>query len=189
MIGKGEDFKFYAEPLIGYRIWRMDDEELLLRGCVHTQEWPVEEDATAICLRSRRYTHHPYYAEKPHKPNYVPVKGCGCGFYGYFDYEFLQRSRAPGGQRLMSLRGVVIGWGKGLLAEHGWRAKHARPVALLHWPERRRNVHEPFHESDEEDCHLWNGIAMRIAERYNVPYVRTAAELEEAAYQIVRSAG
>jgi hypothetical protein len=71
----------------------------------------------------------------------------------------------------------VVGWGKTWVHSKGWRCKYALPVALLHWPERRTNVREPFAEEDWTDAVRWNDIQRQIADRYRIPLVATPEEL------------
>jgi hypothetical protein len=178
-LGTKKEASFYVEPLLGYRTWEMTDDPPELHGCFHKALWPTPDegrDARALCLATESESRG-----VPHKPSVVPVLGCQCGFYAYWTYEILQKRSSSCSPALVSLRGVVIGWGKAIRAENGWRAKRARPVALLHWPERRRKVQEAYGRDDLADAAHWNDVARAIAERYDVPYVEDPADLESAA--------
>jgi hypothetical protein len=178
MLGARKGGDFYADPLVGFRTWRMDLAKLELTGVVYpTAVWPAIEDASAVCL-------HP--GDHQHLPNHVPVKECMCGFYGYWDYQQVRDSMSCGFEPISTVRGVSIGWGKVWTAERGFRAKHARPVALLHWGERRNTVRQPFTEKDYEKAFEWNEMTEKIAAKYSVPIVHSPEELGEAARQYLR---
>ena len=179
MLGAQQAGDFYASPLIGFRTWRMDEEALALTGVVMCNfHWPAVEDASAVCLP---FSSH---RKQPHDTRVVPVKECNCGFYGYKDWDVLRHASTCAGNHVNSIRGAAIGWGKCWLAEKGWRAKYARPVALLHWPERRNAIRDPFspHEHAAQ-AFKWNEIAGQIAERYGIPIVHSPADLEDIARQ------
>jgi hypothetical protein len=177
MLGTQRELEFWIEPLVGYRTWRMS-EDLEIKAVAHDIVWPVVEDAAAICLKQ-----HPRRADGSalHRPNDVPVKTCMCGFYGYWTIDDL-RTRSLWTDKVIAVRGAVVGWGKAWTAEYGWRAKYARPVALLDWPERRRLVQNPFDpERDGATADKWNAIAAQIAERYNIPLVSNYVDLRKIA--------
>lgn len=95
-----------------------------------------------------------------HRP---PEWACWCGLYAALDVdravEVAQRNR---GSRCVI--GVVAGWGRVLVHEHGWRSQFATPAALLQcWalsPLQRR-------------------LVRRAADRYGVPVLTVRAELED----------
>jgi hypothetical protein len=196
MLGDQEDsVQFSIEPVVGYRTWRMT-EDLDLVGVVYSKAiWPFPSDARAECL---------YYgsgsgggvgwslssskdAERPckHKPTQVPVKDCNCGFYGYWTYPILQERCVTSFSAIQTLRGVCLGWGKTWLAAHGWRAKYARPIGFLAWPERRNAVRVPYKPELREESDHWNRVAEQVAIRYNVPLVDTPSELLDIAESYV----
>ena len=182
MLGDQAEGTFYAEALIGYRTWMMT-EGLDLIGVGHPQLWPHVDDATALCTRALTKS-------KPevHRPNDVPVKACGCGFYAFWTPEIVRASSFPWQNKLISVRGAAIGWGKMRSAEKGWRAKYARPVALLRWPERRSNVLTPYDDQVHgEKARHWNEISELIAVRYNVALVDSYEALEAAAHDYLAS--
>jgi hypothetical protein len=184
MIGKqAEGVEFYAEPMIGFRTWRVRDLEDLgpsLLGCIYTARWPEGPDMVARCLHRN--------AEKKHKPGQVPVKNCDCGLYGYWDYKGVQ-DYGHFGSYLELVRGVVIGWGKGWRAQHGFRTKRARPVAFLRWPERRANPRDIFDPSSlaAEKAAQMNELIEEVAERYGVIMVDSPNELLDAGLAYVRA--
>lgn len=171
---QGDQVDFFIEPEIGFRIWRMGEDDLTLRGTVVDRYvWPHIEDAAAECMP------FPNFIEPesiPHKPAVVPVRDCNCGFYGYSTYADLQDHQYW--QPLRIVRGVVVGWGKTWTAEHGWRCKFARPVALLAWPERRITVTEPFGRAHMHDRDKWEEVLRHIAVRYNIPVCHSPEELD-----------
>ena len=181
MIGEETGGDFYAQPLIGYRTWRMDPDTLDLQGIIMPYRWPADEDASAECRLKELLGNE----KNPHVPAVVPVRDCNCGFYGYSSYPFLQSRAGWLGSPLRYVRGAVIGWGKAWTHERGWRAKHARPVALLHWSERRDSLLRPFEDRDVDKALEWTGICAQIAERYGIPVVLSQEELEQAARDYV----
>jgi hypothetical protein len=92
------------EPIVGYRVWAPRGDEL--RGTTG-EAWPVG-DQTARCLE--------------HEEHAAPEGDCACGVYA------LHRKpvRVPAG----SVLGAVVAWGRLEVHMDGFRAAHARPLAL-----------------------------------------------------------
>jgi len=92
------------EAVIGYRLWIPQRNEL----CALTGEgWRVG-DQTARCLE--------------HDEHSPPEADCGCGFYALHR----KPSRVPDG----TVVGAVLAWGRLQVHFDGFRATHARPLAL-----------------------------------------------------------
>jgi hypothetical protein len=182
MIGMKTGGDFYCTPVIGYRLWLVT-EKLELTGCIHPVTWPEAEHAVAECQAPIWPIMHNKLPQ--HAPNVVPVKECGCGFYGFWDYPTLQASKVCYSDHIQTVRGVVAGWGKVWTAERGWRAKYAQPLAFLHWPERRSAVRDEFLPEHYEDAFKWNEIVAKTAEKHNVPIVHSPAELHDAAMSLI----
>lgn len=97
--------------------------------------------------------------------------GCTCGFYAYDMYEeAAMHADGVWGQGYLPgvARGAVIGWGKAIVASRGWRARYARPVALLRW-------------EDDHRARAYNETILAAAERYHLPLFDTPRELYSAA--------
>ncbi len=117
-------------PVVGWRTWRAQPTTAgaVLEG-VHTRErW--EPGTTHAGCRSC-----PPWLANLHP---VPSKSCQCGLYAFSaPDEALHHLQTPGhatdvGERAQLVAGAVIAWGR--VVQHGaqgWRAQHARPVALL----------------------------------------------------------
>lgn len=107
-----------TQPLVGFRRWVPWKEPPDPPGTLHSvrypylNPWPVDGPLTAKCL------------SWPHK--WVPDKACDCGIYAFYD---LSTHRHDG-----FVWGMVLGWGKVLEHEHGFRAERAEIKALLEPP-------------------------------------------------------
>lgn len=183
MLGDQESGDFCIEPFVGWRCWRMQrggKNTPWLSGVTYgTYEWPVKEDAHATCMVT---------GENHHRAEDVPVKHHACGFYGYSTYEHLQDGSFLGPVSLT--RGMVIGWGKTWVHEKGWRAKYARPIAFLWWPDRRvlppkRGPALPVGSSRASMGPEYNEVQKEVAELYNVPIFETPLEMEDYARSYV----
>jgi hypothetical protein len=100
-----------TEPVIGFRSWRAYEIGDLLS--LHSGErWMPGVDFTAHC--------------KPHSVHAVPHRDCVCGVHAFRDLCHVT-PRALG----TAVTGAVALWGRIIEHELGFRAQHARPVALL----------------------------------------------------------
>jgi len=149
-----------VSPLVGYREWslrRIGDPSPELFSLFHPTVWPSDRPLTATCLRPLSW---PYRAGPGHRD--VPDDSCECGIYAYLrpDFETLHGARGP------KVRGIVVGWGRYVLGSSGWRAQHARLLALLEHPGHPEALR-------------------RIATRFGVPVV---ASLEDARIDHLRPA-
>lgn len=112
----GQEVPVVTSPVIGYRSWRIVRDPFNVpnaltprfRGSV---PWRPGTN-TARCLR---YPSHE-----------APVSGCGCGLYAYHDAGLTGTDYAIGDVVV----GAVVGWGAMEVYYDGWRAEHARIVAL-----------------------------------------------------------
>lgn len=154
------DTEFGITPLRGYRIWEVRDR--YLSSTYNGQVWPLRGPAEATCRLCTRLG----YA--------VPAWTCGigigrgCGLYAWDTPELVIRNHG----RLNTSRwyfgplaarvwcwGVVEGWGRIVDHDLGFRAQYMRPVALA-----------PMYPTDE-------GALARVAATYEVPFLRTTADV------------
>lgn len=113
--------------LRGYRCWRLRHEGLLHSVSVENS-WDRGE-LTATCLSgSLNLPHDP--------PERSPVQGCTCGIYATHcpglerGYGVPEPPHVPPSAPNVSIPGVVEAWGQVRLGTRGFRAEHARIVAL-----------------------------------------------------------
>jgi hypothetical protein len=112
-----------SEPVIGFRSWRAYEIGDLLS--LHSGErWVPGVDLTAHC--------------KPHPVHAVPHRDCVCGVHAFRDLCHV-RPQALG----TAVTGAVALWGRIVEHELGFRAQHARPVALCesHYAQRVADVY------------------------------------------------
>ena len=172
-------------PLLGYRTWLVDNQRglpTLVSPYDRSFCWAPGQAAVAACpeqyiydfsidpLRSgpdagsrrqlwqrlRLTTATP----TRHRP---PEWACSCGIYaaGDLDRAVEVAWRSRGGRWVF---GLVAGWGRVLLHEHGWRSQYAAPAALLQcW------VLSP----------LQRRLIRTLAGRYGVPVLTVRSCLED----------
>ncbi len=178
-------------PLLGYRTWLVDAEggvPVLVSYYERSFRWPPQRAVAAECPEEYVHTFAidpPGAAVDPSaaRPDaasggqlwrrirpvtttatlhHPPEWACSCGIYAALDLdralEVAQRSR---GRRCVV--GVVAGWGRVLLHEHGWRSQYAAPAALLQcW------VLSP----------LQRRLIRKLAGRYGLPVLTVRSDLE-----------
>jgi hypothetical protein len=111
------------EPIIGFRNWRV-----YAAGDLHSftarDRWTPGADFAACC------TARPDEA--------VPHRDCVCGVHAFRELRYL-RPRALG----TAVAGAVALWGRIVEHDLGFRAEHARPVALVesHYAQRVADVY------------------------------------------------
>jgi hypothetical protein len=117
-------------PVVGWRTWRARPVAggAALEG-VHTRHSWDPGTTHAGCRRC------PPWMSNLHP---IPSPSCECGLYAFsnpdeaFRYLNPPEDTPDGGDRTQLVAGAVIAWGR--VVQHGgqgWRAQHARPVALL----------------------------------------------------------
>jgi len=122
-----------ASPLIGFRAWKIKGD--LLAPCWQTSAtW---ETATAVAACRAPYT-MPTWSRptatwsrstevEPRHKDAAPNGSCNCGIHAYYAADpNLNGAREPGG-----CWGMIVAWGKIIECERGFKAQHARIVALL----------------------------------------------------------
>jgi hypothetical protein len=143
-----------AQPLVGFRRWgcrrgglysgifvagRFLDNPALRMIAPRTRPmpWPTGEDRVAKCFRLAGH-------EAPHRD-------CTCGFSAYYALPAEPELPAP-----EAVWGAIVAWGRIVECETGFRAQHARPIALL-------DVHNP---DDRRERGLRRAVA---ADAYGIP--------------------
>lgn len=117
-------------PVVGWRTWtaRRVPGGAVLEGVFTRDRWGAGS-THAGCRRC------PPWMAKLHP---VPTSACQCGLYAFstpaqaLSYLDTPEDAREGGERADLVAGAVIAWGR--VVQHGgqgWRAEHARPVALL----------------------------------------------------------
>lgn len=118
-----------ALPLVGFRHWGARRGALysgifvagrfvpnpalgMVAPRVRPVPWPVREDRVAKCFALRGHE--------------APYRDCNCGFAAY--YALPDEPDLPAAEAVW---GAVVAWGHIIECESGFRARHARPIALL----------------------------------------------------------
>jgi hypothetical protein len=119
-----------ASPLVGFRAWKVKDD--LLTPCWQSSNTWETVTAHAVC---RAPYCMPTWSRPPHvEPRHkdaAPNGSCTCGIHGYYAADpNLNGAREPRG-----CWGMIVAWGKIIECERGFKAQHARIVALLEEPE------------------------------------------------------
>ena len=125
--GRGEDAPDYAEPIVGWRLWSVDREALVLRSLFHPSIWPRRRPIVAVCERWRPLAR---ITDRRHEP---PSERCTCGVYAAaLDTiaDYLEDPPGMGVEAVPRVLGLVSLWGSVVECEHGWRASHAYPAAI-----------------------------------------------------------
>jgi hypothetical protein len=127
--------------------------------------WPLASEP-ATCVWGKR---------SPHTD--APRRDCSCGYYAFFtlkqleqDINFVYHGRQP----RYKVLGAVVGWGRILLCEDGWRSEYARPLALL--------------AQDIDRGEEFDRATLGVAERYDIP-ILPRDEIEAYALWFGRPAG
>lgn len=142
-----------AEPIVGFRQWGSRRGELysgifvagrfvpnpalsLIAPRAVPAPWPTTDHRVAKCFAVRGH-------EAPHRD-------CRCGYFAYYALPEDPEMPAP-----QAVWGAVVGWGRVIECERGFRAQYARPVALL-------ECDNPFDRREKTR-------AARAAEHYDIP--------------------
>jgi len=117
----------YVEPLVGWRLWAIEDVSgsARLRSLYQRCVWPAGAPLAAHC-HARRFR---VWRRSPHE---APVETCSCGIYGVppeWISKLWRGSEVPPGFSLVI--GTVSLWGAVVECEHGWRAGLAYPSELF----------------------------------------------------------
>jgi hypothetical protein len=106
-----------AEPVVGWKIWRVEhgEERTRLRSVLYGSLWPPGRPAVADCKKLYRARHE------------APDPVCECGIHAAKSLEQWRHYLAVGGDRVF---GRVLLWGDRLEGELGWRAATGYPLVL-----------------------------------------------------------
>ena len=116
------DSNIYVSYVVGYRIWSLRLNELILRSLLFTshhdnEKWPYRESLEFKC-----YTN--YLGElSPH---------CFCGIYS-FNGEVKGLYIPSLGLGYIMICGTVNQWGKVIVCEYGYRSEFAYPNEITHF--------------------------------------------------------
>jgi hypothetical protein len=102
-------------PAVGWKVWRVDDGELL--SVLYGDRWPADEPVRATC---RRHVHVAHEA---------PALGCECGIHAGRELRAWEHYLAVGAEARVF--GRVLLWGAVLEGASAWRGELARPVEIF----------------------------------------------------------
>jgi hypothetical protein len=103
------------EPILAYRAWRVEAEQLM--SCTCSCLWSPRERMDARCNQNGLHAN-------------VPVWECSCGFYAYKTERALEESPYLRPDQKMAVWGRVALWGRVIDHGLGYRAQHAYPQLL-----------------------------------------------------------
>jgi hypothetical protein len=126
-----------SEPILGYRCWLVDHagDRLRLRGVLAPSPWATAPGAWTEASCTPLDGVDAGRSDGNHQVG-VPHPECTCGLHAYHS---LSAAGIEGGiatvpaqlQDVGLVWGAVIGAGRVLVYGDGWRARYARPVAVL----------------------------------------------------------
>jgi hypothetical protein len=132
-----------SQPLLGYRAWLIERtcDGYELCSVVTPAQWAGTPGGwtEAVCNAKAESG----FAVVRHDQTIVPHLDCTCGLYAYhslsiggYDERVLQQDSVEIGL----VWGAVVGAGRVLVYQDGWRAQFARPVAILQGSGAERHV-------------------------------------------------
>jgi hypothetical protein len=155
----------YVLPVAGYRTWWIDDDGQLwprtskaaMMRRLGSEPWAIGTTHARCLLEGAGPSSHP-----------APANGCMCGLYGWHSPKTaLDACRAASDL----VAGAIVAWGDLQVHAAGFRAEHARPVALALPVEPRRL--RRFRRTTLEPLR-------RASERYGIPLVAAEGLADEA---------
>lgn len=168
-------------PVVGYRLWRADSEDLSLMSLSADEPWPIGTD-----LRSNKppstgrsglggYGFHALYRFHHGDPNQVRYHDS----YGlWYSIERIHR-RLHGEPNVHWVVGAIVAWGEIALHSYGFRSEFCRLVAL-HYQPTHRDIAMALDHTDMNPELPPTRLQM-IADRYRVPVANTPASLDSYA--------
>lgn len=116
----------FVQPVVGFRVWRLDRDGTLLPRAVSALHWldvepwlPGRNDA--VCV----------YEGRSRAPHRSPDGDCDCGLHACHEVSQVARAARADG----CIAGAIAAWGDLQVHRTGFRAQHAQIVALA-MPER-----------------------------------------------------
>jgi len=170
----------------GYERYQYPPPDVHLAGITATTRWLPGDLPAAECTRQHLVEMSKYALREGEDPEHpagapVPAKGCSCGYYALHNPRTFHRTGRPAGPcvcpscvwvgwGLPKVMGVVDGWGRVEIGPDGWRARHARIVALhVPRPEPRQVTEKVFKPSKPSSLWPWmlpsDLIGTRVVER------------------------
>jgi len=127
LAGAGAEPDFVAGTVRGYRWWSFDAPDLNRSAATADQHWAgglltgqwgtwTAGVNAAVCRA----------AVCSHAQDETPADGCSCGYWAYWQLQAYGLKRA----HQLPVCGVIEGWGKTQIGDHGFRCAKARIVAL-----------------------------------------------------------
>jgi len=122
------------EPVLGYRAWLIEPtcDGYQLCSVLSSAQWASTPGAwTAAACRPQAGSGSPNVR---HDQTSVPHPDCTCGIYAYHSLSiggYDGRLVQPDSAEIGIVWGAVVGAGRVLVYQDGWRAQFARPVAIL----------------------------------------------------------
>lgn len=143
---------FFAEPVIGFRSWKLNAALIALSGRIVPAQWEFKKPTQARC-------HEGFFRKAQIGEHGSPDAACTCGLYSYLSQEILE-DRQVGSER--AVMGAVVAWGKICVHEQGFKAEFARPLCLA------LPVLPPGTKFIQAS---WNDLAHKVAENYTIPFL------------------
>lgn len=141
---------FFAEPVIGFRSWKLNAGLIALSGRIVPVQWEFRKATQAHC-------HEGFFKKAETGEHKSPDAACTCGLYSYHSLEILE-DRQIGSER--AVMGAVAAWGKICVHEQGFKAEYSRPLCLAMpaLPPGTRFIQSS-----------WRDLADKVAENYSIP--------------------
>lgn len=102
-----------TEALVGWKAWNVQD-GLLVSNVIGRYAWKPDEPMVARCAQLVKHRHP------------VPSIRCECGIYAADTYHHIAEFEGRD-----AVAGEVLGWGRYVRGERGWRAQYVYPSRFL----------------------------------------------------------
>jgi hypothetical protein len=171
-----EEPVLYGEPLIGWRVWAVNDNDRLVTG-MDLHVWQpgeplkaVHEDRDVFGSNAEKI---PPCTDAPCAPH-IPLMRPGCGIYAYKQPEELAGDRYI--HMVRGVIGTVYLWGRIYEHVYGYRAQYAYPASFIEGCECDiEPLAETYHIPVDKENQLWksachNASSSRNRSIYLNPY-------------------
>lgn len=116
-----DDRPLFTEPVVGYRWWRLSSDGTLIPRTFNEAWQPGVNTARCMPHRIRGLRQDP-------DPHHAPSQNCDCGIYAMHELDVRPfRLEEPA-----AVVGAIVAWGDLEVHADGFRAEHARVVALAY---------------------------------------------------------